>query len=187
MSAETQPEAGGGRSGTSAETLESLFLALEGALLRYALRLVRDLARAEDLVQEAFLRLQAQTSNVAEPRAWLYRTVHNLAISQRRVADREVAWPVERGEEAGSGSDMTDLGLLPDEHLARWEGIGLVRLGLEGLDERSRQVVHLKFDEGLSYREISERTGLGVGHVGYLLHHALKALTEELLRVGLLP
>jgi RNA polymerase sigma-70 factor (ECF subfamily) len=67
------------------------------------------------------------------------------------------------------------------------EGIGLVRLGLAALDERTRAVVKMKFEEDLSYKEIAERTGLSVGHVGYLLHHALKNMAGELKRSGLLP
>jgi RNA polymerase sigma-70 factor (ECF subfamily) len=73
---------------------------------------------------------------------------------------------------------------LPDEQIARLEGIGLVRLSLETLDERSREVVQLKFNDGLSYKEISGRTGLSTGNVGYLLHHALKAIADELARNG---
>jgi RNA polymerase sigma-70 factor (ECF subfamily) len=73
---------------------------------------------------------------------------------------------------------------LPDEQIVRSEGIGLVRLGMEALDERSREVLRLKFTENLSYKEISARTGLTTGHVGYLLHHALKSMAEELTRNG---
>jgi len=59
-----------------------------------------------------------------------------------------------------------------------------VRLSLESLDERSRELIHLKFSEGLSYQEMSARLGLTVGHVGYLLHHALKAIAADLSRNG---
>jgi RNA polymerase sigma-70 factor (ECF subfamily) len=58
---------------------------------------------------------------------------------------------------------------------------------MEKLEERSRELVRLKFNEGLSYKEISARTGLTVSHVGYLLHHALKAIGDELARNGVLP
>ena len=57
-------------------------------------------------------------------------------------------------------------------------------LGMDALDERSREVVRMKFTENLSYKEISVRTGLKIGHVGYLLHHALKAMAEELSKNG---
>jgi RNA polymerase sigma factor (sigma-70 family) len=76
---------------------------------------------------------------------------------------------------------------LPDEQLARWESIGLVRLSLEILDARSRELVRLKFNEDLSYKEISERTGLTVSNVGYLLHHALKAMADDLAKTGVIP
>jgi RNA polymerase sigma-70 factor (ECF subfamily) len=55
------------------------------------------------------------------------------------------------------------------------------------MEPRSRELIQLKFRDGLSYREISERTGLTVGHVGYLLHHALKALASDLANTGILP
>jgi len=60
-------------------------------------------------------------------------------------------------------------------------------LTLGTLDERSRELIRLKFTENLSYKEISSRTGLTSGHVGYLLHHAIKSLAEELTRKGVLP
>ena len=63
---------------TGWETIEELFAALESPLLSYALRLAGELSVAEDIVQEAFMKLHAQFDDVREPRRWLYRTVHNL-------------------------------------------------------------------------------------------------------------
>jgi RNA polymerase sigma-70 factor (ECF subfamily) len=168
-----------------AETIEMLFAALESPLLSYALRLVRDSGAAEDLVQEAFMKLHAQFDQVREPRRWLYRTVHNLALNHQRRAGKSV--PLHSADEERGAADLPDTRLLPDEEIARWEGIGLVRLSLETLDARSREVVRLKFDAGLSYEQISARTGLTSGHVGYLLHHALKAIAAELTKIGVVP
>ena len=169
------------------ETIEELFAALESALLAYALRLVGELGAAEDMVQEAFMRLHAQFDEVRDPRRWLYRTVHNLALNHRRDTGKIV--PLDfGGDELGvHPSGCPDPQPLPDEQIARLENIGLVRLSLETLDERSREVVRLKFNEGLSYKEISARMGLGVGNVGYLLHHAIKAVAEELAKNGVIP
>jgi len=167
------------------ESIEELFVALEAALLSYALRLTQDRALAEDIVQDAFMKLHGQLKEVREPRRWLYRTVHNLALNQRRRENKIV--PLQSQGTADSQGDTSDPEPLPDEQIIRWEGIGLVRLSVAGLDERSRELIHLKFDENLSYKQISERTGLTVGHVGYLLHHALKAVAAELARTGLLP
>ena len=59
-------------------------------------------------------------------------------------------------------------------------------MSLAALDERSRELVRLKFDEDLSYKEISERTGLSVGHVGRVRFEELPAsLQEQMLSVKL--
>jgi RNA polymerase sigma-70 factor (ECF subfamily) len=166
------------------ESIEELFAALESPLLGYALRLAGELSLAEDLVQEAFMRLQEHFNEVREPRRWLYRTVHNLALNQLRQADKIVSLTPSPKMEALP--DAADPLPLPDEQIARWEGIGLVRLSLETLDDRSRELIRLKFNEDLSYKEIGARTGLTVGHVGYLLHHALKDVAEELAKNGII-
>jgi RNA polymerase sigma-70 factor (ECF subfamily) len=166
------------------ETIETLFAALESPLLSYALRLIGERGVAEDVVQEAFMRLHAQFDEVREPRRWLYRTVHNLALNERRQAGKTVSLDLPAEAGAPWAGDTADPQPLPDEQIARWEGIGLVRLSLESLDDRSRELIRLKFNEDLSYKEISARTGLSVGHVGYLLHHALKEVGEELAKNG---
>jgi hypothetical protein len=70
------------------ETIEELFAALEAPLLSYGLRLTGETGLAEDVVQEAFMKLHSQFKEVREPRRWLYRTVHNLALNQRRQAQK---------------------------------------------------------------------------------------------------
>src|SRR5437667_9550679 len=129
---------------TGAETIEELFAALESPLLSYGLRLVGQLGVAEDIVQEAFMRLQAQFDQVRQPRRWLYRTVHNLALNHRRDAGKIVPLEIP-SEEGASTTEAADPQPLPDGQIARWEGIGLVRLSVETLHERSREVIRLKF------------------------------------------
>src|SRR5262245_60800279 len=128
------------------ESIEELFAALESPLLSYALRLLGERAPAEDIVQEAFMKLHVQFSEVREPRRWLYRTVHNMALNQRRQTNKIV--PLDSAQNAtGATSTSTspapastecpDPEPLPDEQIIRTEGIGLVRLCLGTLDERS--------------------------------------------------
>ena len=171
------------------ESIEELFYALESPLLNYAQRLAPHSDMAEDLVQEAFMRLHAQFDQVRAPRHWLYRTVHNLALNHRRKDSKIVPLNPAAGSatEASGGlaDDPTDPQPLPDEQIARWEGVGLVRLNLQNLDARNQELIRLKFTENLSYKQISERTGLTVSNVGYLLHHALKTLAAELAKAGL--
>jgi RNA polymerase sigma factor (sigma-70 family) len=172
-----------GATSPARETIEELFTALESPLLNYALRLAGDLSVAEDIVQEAFMKLHAQFGEVREPRRWLYRTAHNLALNHRRDAGKIIPLDVKSAD--GVEHEASDPRPTPDEQIAHWEGIGLVRLSLETLDERSRELIRLKFTENLSYKEISVRTGLKTGHVGYLLHHALKSMATELAKNGI--
>jgi RNA polymerase sigma factor (sigma-70 family) len=174
-----QPEQAGASPGC--ETIEQLFAALESPLLSYALRLTQASEVAEDLVQEAFMKLQAQFNEVREPKRWLFRTVHNLALNHQRQARKII--PLEPSP--SPSGETADPQPLPDEQIVRSEGIGLVRLTLETLDERSRELIRLKFTENLSYKEMSERTGLKTGNIGYLLHHALKSMADELARNGI--
>src|SRR6266704_4001670 len=168
------------------DTIEELFEALESPLLAYAIRFVGEVGAAEDIVQEAFMRLHAQFDDVREPRKWLYRTVHNLALNHRRDLAKIVPLETRKDDESAS-NETADPQPLPDEQIARLEGIGLVRLSVETLDDRSRELIRLKFSEGLSYKEISAQTGLTTGHVGYLLHHAIKAVADELAKHGVVP
>jgi RNA polymerase sigma-70 factor (ECF subfamily) len=174
---------------TSAEppdcgTITELFASLESPLLAYALRLTGDLGVAEDVFQEAFMKLHAQFDEVRDPKRWLYRTVHNLALNHLRGANKIVPLDLSKDAYGTTQADNTDPQPLPDEQIVRLEGIGLVRLSLEILDARSRELIRLKFNEELSYKEISARTGLSIGNVGYILHHALKAIADELAKNG---
>jgi RNA polymerase sigma-70 factor (ECF subfamily) len=168
-------------------TIEQVFAALESPLLAYARRLLGDFSLAEDVVQDAFMKLHSQFEKVTTPQPWLYRTVHNLAVDHQRRSKRIVLAGDSAEEAAILFGEASDSQPLPDEQIARWEGIGLVRLVLETLDARSREIIRLRFNEDLSYQEISDRTGLKVGHVGYLLHHALKAMALELVKTDIAP
>jgi len=124
----------------------------------------------------------AEFDTVRQPQAWLYRTVHNLALNHLRAGRKIVPLLAEASESI----ELCDAQPLPDEYLEKMEAIGATRLSLDVLDARSRELIRLKFEEGLSYKEISERTGLSMSNVGYLLHHALKDLAETLKKAGVM-
>lgn len=54
------------------------------------------------------------------------------------------------------------------------------RILLQGLPIKQQEVIRLKIDHGLSYREIAEITGLTVSNVGYLLHQGFQTLRTKL-------
>ena len=176
----------GGADTSGFNSIEEVFLALEAPLLAYALRLLKEPAMAQDAVQEAFVRLHADWKSVRDPRRWLFRTVHNLALNHLRRDSKVIPLHPAPGEPTTAAHDPADSQPSPDEYITRLEHIGLVRLSLGALDERSRELVRLKFDDDLSYKEMSARTGLTVSHVGYLLHHALKTIEAELAKSGVI-
>ena len=169
---------------TPSQTLEALFESLESPLLAYAYRLASSVEVAEDLVQEAFMKLQIHFKQVREPKPWLYRTVHNLAANHHRKANRNVSMQQTSSEGETMRIESKDESMLPDESIVHQEAVGLVRLSLEALDDRSRHLIRLKFEEDKSYRQIAQETGLSVGNVGYVLHHAIKSLAVELKKIG---
>src|SRR5947207_1164744 len=89
------------------DTIEELFAALESPLLAYALRLTGDLSVAEDVFQEAFMKLHTQFDEVREPKRWLYRTVHNLAVNHLRDANKIVPLDLSREADGAMGTDNT--------------------------------------------------------------------------------
>ena len=166
--------------GEQALALRSLFDSEEGPLLRYAFSFVGRRAVAEDIVQDAFLKLHSDWEKVDEPRAWIFRAVRNRAFNYLRKSKREVL----RGREDDSASEDAD-DVTPEAMMQRMETIGALRQMLTELDEADRKIVKLKYFDNLKYREISERTGLTVGNVGYRLHHILKQLGERLRPLGI--
>lgn len=158
-------------------TLRQVFEAEESPLLRFAFGLVGQRENAEDLVQDAFLKLHAHWDEVANPRAWLFKTVRNLALNHLRDHKRET--PLENSDDFKSQSPE------PDHSLGRLEAIGTLQLLVSELDPGDRQLIALKYHENLKYDQISQRTGLSVGNVGYKLHHTLKNLADSLRRLGI--
>lgn len=158
------------------KTIAALFESEESALLYFAMGIVRRRIVAEELVQEAFLRLHKVWGQVDNPRGWLYRTTRNLAINHLRDTRPEAQLDEERASQEES---------LPRDVLSRSEAIGTVRMLLAEMNEEDRNLVRLKYHEELKYREISNRTGLSVGNVGFRLHHVLKGLLNGLRRAGI--
>jgi len=155
----------------------ALFAAEESGLLRFAIGLVARRMVAEELVQETFLRFHQVSEEVENPRGWLFRCLRNLALNHLRDRPREDA--------LDENNTPPHEATLPAESLGRGEAVGLVRLLLAELPPEDRDLIQLKYHENLKYDEISRRTGLSVGNVGYRLHHLLKRLADNLRRAGI--
>jgi RNA polymerase sigma factor (sigma-70 family) len=158
-------------------TIREVFDAEESPLLRFAYGIVGQRETAEDLVQEVFLRLHQHWHEVQQPRAWLYRSVRNLALNHLRDNRKET--PIVESFDPPSDLPMAD------ELLCQFETMGSLRLLMAELPEEDHRLLHMKYFSNLSYQEISKRTGLSVGNVGYKLHHLLKKLADSLRNLGI--
>lgn len=161
-----------------------LFRTLESPLLGFAYQMVKDEQLAQDIVQEAFMRLQAHYDEVEQPKAWMYTTVRRIAIDHIRRSRKVVPFASGNLEGGDQELDPADLAPTPDEQADTHERTGLLRVCIERLAPRERTLVQLKFVDELSYKEIASRMGMTVGNVGYRLHHALKLLELELKEEG---
>lgn len=144
-------------------------------MLRYAFTLTGRRVVAEEIVQEVFMQLHARWHEVQTPSAWLIRCVRNRAFQYLRKSKREV---LTAGEEARQ--NVTTQEPTPDSLMAHMETCAVLRGLVDGLEETDRQLVKLKYFEGLKYRDISQKTGLSITNVGYRLHHILKLLGQKL-------
>ena len=74
---------------------------------------------------------------------------------------------------------LADSGQTPAESAMRKDSERLIPKLISRLPEKQREVIRLKFQQSLSYREIAEVMKLSESNVGYLIHMGIKALREE--------
>jgi RNA polymerase sigma-70 factor (ECF subfamily) len=148
----------------------------ESPLVGYAYGFVKDVERARDIVQDTFIRLcQQDVSKVRDGlKTWLFTVCRNRALDVLRK-DSRLTELDERKLGARASADP-----VPDQALDQAERVAEVMRFLDRLSENQRTVILMKFRDGLSYQEICERTGLGSGNVGFLIHTGLKRLRELL-------
>ncbi len=158
-------------------TLRDVFEAEETPLLRFAFGIVGRREVAEDLVQDAFLKLHTHWRDVENPRAWLFRAVRNLALNHLRDHRRESTLP----DGSAPASPAPDAG----ETLGRCEALGMLRMLVAEMKPEDRRLIRLKYHDELKYRQISHQTGLSVGNVGYKLHHLLRNLADSMRHLGI--
>ena len=157
--------------GTERGSLSELYVAYAPDGIRLAFLLTGDRALAEDLVQDAFVRLVGRLRHLREPNAfWTYlrRTIVNLAISHFRHGRVERAY-LDRLA-AAPAADTNDNGEL-DETMHRV---------LLGLPQRQRAAIVLRFYEDLSDVQTAAVLGCSPGTVRSLVSRGMKTLRETL-------
>lgn len=140
-----------------------------------ARRILASAAEAEDVAQEAFLRLWQHAGRFRPGEArfttWFYRITSNLCLDHRR---KRTALPLEA---AGDPADPT-----PDQHavLERARTARAVAAAVEGLPERQRAAIALTYDAGLSNAEAARALDITIGAMETLLVRARRSLRSAL-------
>jgi RNA polymerase sigma-70 factor, ECF subfamily len=159
------------------------------ALYTAALRMTRNPADAEDLVQETFLKAYRAFDRYEDGtniRAWLYKILTNTFINSYRAAKRR--------PEKADVEDVEDLYLYHRISDLQASGAGRsaedevfdhftddeVKKAIESLPEAFRIAVLLADVEGFSYKEIAEITDVPIGTVMSRIHRGRKALQKAL-------
>ena len=152
------------------EIIDQALRRYERPLVSYAKAITGDLESARDAVQETFLRLSRQDVAALETRLapWLFFVCRNCALDHCRKASRFTGQPVDENRPSES--------LSPDAEAELAEDSVLLKRLVDQLPQAQRELVKLKYEAGLSYKEMSETTRMSVSNVGVQLHAAIQTL-----------
>ena len=154
-------------------------------------RMVRDRMLAEDLAQEVFVKAFRALGTFDQSRkfsSWLFKIAHNVAIDHlRRKQLDTVALETPDGEPDLLAVVPDSDAESPDSALQRQDLAKDLEASLERLRPEYREVVLLRFHEGLSYEEIAAVTDLPLGTVKTHLFRARKAMARFLTARGWEP
>ncbi len=139
-----------------------VFVAYRGKLLTYANEITNDHGRAEDIVQEAFLRFReaSATRSVREPVAYLYRIVRNLAVDLQRRLTTERQYFVGSSDEIAL--EIPEAKPSPEATAAAREELKALLGVLAELPERTRIALEMHRLGGCTLKEIAERLGISI-------------------------
>lgn len=155
------------------EIIDQTLERYERPLISYAKTITGELESARDAVQETFLRLSKQDVRALEPRMapWLFFVCRNCALDHVRKVARfsDEALDEEQASEARTPAGEA----MAADEAERLQGM------ISHLSARQQEVVKLKFEGGLSYKEIGEALKMSVSHVGVELHEAIQTLRRQ--------
>ncbi len=160
---------------TDAAWIEASVARWERPLIAYARRILSDDDDARDVVQETFLRLCRQPRGEVEHRLpeWLFTVVRHCAIDHLRK-ERPMHAIVDQ-DSAGAATAPP-----PSARLEAQEASSGLLGALATLPRNQQDCIRLKFQQDLSYQQISSVTGLSVTNIGFLIHTGIKSLRARL-------
>ena len=141
----------------------------QASLVRYSSWIVGDIDVAREIVQETFLRMckEDPAKISAHLVQWLFTVCRNLSLDARRRETRM--------------TPLGDMEIAVAPNLEEKHTLNQIFQVVETLPKNQREVIYLKFQCDLSYKEISEITKLSVTNIGFLIHTAVRAIRREML------
>lgn len=150
------------------------YLSLSDVLYRIAYYILESEDEAEDAVQETFVKLwkgRSSLDSVNNPKSYSIAILRNLCLDRIRRASRIVDIPV---------PEKVDTGFDPDAAIDQKERLEKVLAAIKSLPDLQRRILVLRTVEGLSYEQISERTGTNYLTLRVLLSKARATLRKQL-------
>jgi RNA polymerase sigma-70 factor (ECF subfamily) len=161
------------------DALAVLFDRYHRLVVSVAFKILRDFGEAEDVTQVVFLEIYKASAQFDPSRGttkvWLMQYAYHRSMNRRQYLKRRKFYDQDEGatEDAGSAENAQPVnggGLFVLQELR-----SLVREGLESLNKQQRQTIQLAYFEGMSLKEISEKTGESIGNVR---HHYYRGLMQ---------
>lgn len=146
----------------------------ERPLCQYAYRMTGNFETARDAVQDTFLKLCREDALAPDHLApWLFRVCRNRCIDILRKEK-----PMQALTDA-QADVLPAPGHSPAEEAGLRESVSLLLQKLAELPARQAEVIRLKFQHQMSYREIAQVTALSESNVGYLIHVGIQTLRQQ--------
>ncbi len=164
------------------ELLEQLIGNHRDALVRFLARKLGSVEDAQDIAQEAFMRLHHLddlASELNNARAFLFQVASNLAIDQLRRRRLHARYLEEEGARLGDATAQQDPGG-PEQLATASEQLRLVYRAIDSLPARCREALMLHRLRGLSYGEIAREMGVSVSSVEKYILDALRHCRDQL-------
>lgn len=160
---------------------EALYDRCAGHALGLAMRMLRDRAASEDVLQEAFWRVWQHASKFdstrGNARSWVLTIVHRLAIDTQR---KHIAQPIVEIDAHESEWEIEDQDADVITHAFDNISSQQVRAAIAGLPEKQRSVIELAYYHGKTHREIAEQLGEPLGTVHSRALQGMAALKQAL-------
>lgn len=163
----------------SPNRLEQLFDAHAQGLVRFLKRKLNNSEDAEDIAQNAFIRIQrlAEQGELENPKAYLYQTASNLAIDMLRrekLHQNYVRQTISKEQFSDEEfSSVTDY-CTPERLLSARRELDAIREAMNDLPVKCRQAFLLHRVKGLSYNDIAQEMGVSVSSIEKYILQALK-------------